>query len=216
MNHFTSGGTAMLCGENLSYEINDTIIIRDLNLAVSPGEVLYIEGDNGAGKTILLRILCGIVQPDEGRVLWNNENINGYMADYYSNLTYIGHLTGVKQELTAVENLQFLSTLSATAPTTDYLGALAWAGLAGFEHSPARHLSYGQQRRLALARLRLENSPVWILDEPFSGLDQPMIEALKARFSEHLDQAGMLVLTSHQPIDLMGMKSTRILLESLA
>ena len=206
----------MLCGENLAYEINDTIILEGLNLGVNPGEILYIEGDNGAGKTILLRILCGIVQPDDGRILWKNENISENMTDYHGNLTYIGHLTGVKHELTAVENLQFLAALSGPAPAADYLRALAWAGLSGLEHSPARHLSYGQQRRLALARLKLEDSPVWILDEPFSGLDQPMIESLKRLFSEHLDQAGLLVLTSHQPVDLMGMKSRRILLEGVA
>ena len=102
----------MLCGENLSYEINDALIIKDLHLAVNPGEILYVEGDNGAGKTILLRILCGIVQPDHGRVLWNSETITDTMTDYHDNLTYIGHLTGVKHELTAIENLQFLSALS--------------------------------------------------------------------------------------------------------
>lgn len=206
----------MLCGENLACETNDTIIIKGLNLAVNPGEILYIEGDNGAGKTILLRMLCGMVQPDDGRVLWKNENISDNMTDYYSNLTYIGHLTGVKHELTAIENVQFLSALSGPAPQTDYFRALAWAGLSGFEHSPARHLSYGQQRRLTLARLKLEDSCVWILDEPFSGLDQAMIESLKTLFRQHLDQSGMLVLTSHQPIDLAGMKSRRILLESFA
>ena len=200
----------MLCGESLSYEINDTIIIKDLNLSVSPGEVLYIEGDNGAGKTILLRILCGIVQPDYGRIRWKNEDITDNMMDYYNNLTYIGHLTGVKHELTTIENLQFLSSLSGLPPKADYLTALKWVGLKGFEHSPARHLSYGQQRRVTLARLKVETSLVWILDEPFSGLDQPMIESLKILFIEHLNEGGMLILTSHQPIDLAGMKNKRI------
>ena len=204
----------MLCGENLSYEINDTIIIKDLHLAVNPGEVLYIEGDNGAGKTILLRILCGIVQPDYGNVLWNNETITDNMTHYCSNLTYIGHLPGVKHELTALENLQFLSSLSGLPPKTDYLEALEWAGLAGFEHNLAGYLSYGQQRRLTLARLKVESSQVWILDEPFSGLDQPMIETLKILFLEHLSGSGMLLLTSHQPIDLAEMKSSRLVLES--
>ena len=204
----------MLCGENLSYEINDALIIKDLYLAVNPGEILYVEGDNGAGKTILLRILCGIVQPDHGRVLWNSETITDTMTDYHDNLTYIGHLTGVKHELTAIENLQFLSALSGLAPKPDYLRALEWVGLKGFAHSPARHLSYGQQRRVTLARLKVETSPVWILDEPFSGLDQPMIEAMKILFTEHLGGGGMLVLTSHQPIDLAEMKSSRVVLES--
>ena len=206
MNHFAANGAATLSAENVSYEINDTIIIKDLNLSVEPGEVLYIEGDNGAGKTILLRILCGIVRPDQGRIRWNNEVITDNILDYYENLTYIGHLTGVKHELTAIENLQFLSSLSGGPPKSDYLPALDWVGLKGFGHSPAGHLSYGQQRRVALARLKVEGALVWILDEPFSGLDQPMIESLKILFTEHLNEGGMLVLTSHQPIDLAGMK----------
>ena len=204
----------MLCGENLSYEINDTIIIKDLHLAVNPGDILYIEGDNGAGKTILLRILCGLVQPDHGRVLWKNAAATDNMTDYHNELTYIGHLAGVKHELTAVENLQFLSSLSGLPPKPDYLRALDWAGLTGFEHSPARHLSYGQQRRVTLARLKVETSLVWILDEPFSGLDQPMIEAMKTLFTQHLGAGGMLILTSHQPLDVAKMKSSRLVLEN--
>ena len=216
MNHFTSAGAAMLRGENLCCEINDAIIIKDLDLAVDPGELLYVEGDNGAGKTMLLRILCGIMQPDRGRVLWQDGDISDAITDYHGNLTYIGHQTGVKHELTAIENLQFLSALSGPPPEPDYPGALAWAGLTGFEHSPARHLSYGQQRRVTLARLKVETSRVWILDEPFSGLDQPMIGALGTLFREHLRGSGLLVLTSHQPLELAGMESSRLALESFA
>lgn len=210
MNRPVSSGNTELLAENLSYEINDKLILTDLSLAVRSGEILFIEGGNGSGKTTLLRILCGLMQADEGRISWNGESIQSALLDYYQQLTFIGHATGVKPELTTIENMRFFSALSGLPASADIESALEWVGLSGYENSPGRHLSYGQQRRIALSRLMINSSLLWILDEPFAGLDKKMIGKLQDRFVEHASDGGLLILTSHQSIDLNKVNSIRI------
>jgi len=210
MNRPVSPETAELRAENLSYEINDKLILNNLSFVVKSGEVLFVEGGNGSGKTTLIRILCGLIQADEGQVSWNGENIQSDHIDCYQQLTYIGHATGVKQELTTTENIRFFSALSGLPASQDIQTAIKWAGLRGYENSPGRHLSYGQQRRIALMRLMVDSSLLWVLDEPFSGLDKRMIEKLQDRFIEHANDGGLLIITSHQAINLDRMNSVRI------
>jgi heme exporter protein A len=210
VNRSASPNIAELRVDNLHYEINDKLIIAGLSLAVSSGEVLFIEGGNGSGKTTLLRILCGLMQADEGQVSWNGEPLQSAREECYQQLTYIGHATGVKPELSAIENIRFSSAISGLSELTDIQSALDWVDLAGYENSPGRHLSYGQQRRIALSRLLVNPSLLWILDEPFAGLDRKMIEKLQIRFAEHADQGGLLILTSHQPVDLLGLNCKRM------
>jgi heme exporter protein A len=210
MNRLANSEEAELVAENLVYEINDKLILNDLSLRVKTGEILFIEGGNGCGKTTLLRILCGLIQADEGSVSWNGESIQEGRIDYYQQLTYIGHATGVKPELTTLENMQFFSSISGLPCVDDMRTAIDWVGLGAYENSPGRHLSYGQQRRIALSRLMIESSQLWILDEPFSGLDQDMIEKLQQRFLQHTNDDGLIILTSHQAINLDKMNSTRI------
>jgi heme exporter protein A len=210
MNRSENSEEAVLLAENLIYEINDKLILNDLSLSVKTGEILFIEGGNGSGKTTLLRILCGLIQTDEGKVSWNRESIQDSRIDYYQLLTYIGHATGVKPELTTLENMKFFSSISGLPCVDDMQMAIDWVGLRGYENSPGRHLSYGQQRRIALSRLMIESSLLWILDEPFSGLDQDMIEKLQQRFLQHTKEGGLIILTSHQTVNLDNMNCTRI------
>ncbi len=214
MNQPVSSGIAELQAENLNYEINDKLILKELSLVVKSGEVLFIEGGNGSGKTTLLRVLCGLIQADEGDIRWNGESIRSAAIDYYQQLIYIGHETGVKPELTAIENLRFFSSISGVSTDSDLQAAIDWVGLSGYENSPGRHLSYGQKRRIAIARLVTERSLLWILDEPFAGLDKLMVEKLQTRFLEHTSEGGILLLTSHQSIALDKMKSVHVELKS--
>ena len=135
MNRPVSSGNAELLAENLSYEINDKLILTDLSLAVRSGEILFIEGGNGSGKTTLLRILCGLMQADEGRISWNGESIQSALLDCYQQLTYIGHATGVKSDLTTIENIRFFSAISGLPASSDIQSALEWVGLSGYENS---------------------------------------------------------------------------------
>jgi heme exporter protein A len=214
MNRPFSPEFAELRAVNLHYEINDKLILAGLSLAVSSGEILFIEGGNGSGKTTLLRILCGLMQADEGQVSWNGEPVQSVRLECYQQLTYIGHSTGVKPELTTIENIRFSSAISGLPEIADIQSALDWVDLAGYENSPGRHLSYGQQRRIALSRLMVNSSLLWILDEPFAGLDKKMIEKLQLRFAEHTHNGGLLILTSHQAVDLDKMNCKRVQLGS--
>ncbi|MDB9799990.1 cytochrome c biogenesis heme-transporting ATPase CcmA [bacterium] len=191
-----------LRAEKISYEINDKLIINKIFFSVTSGAMLFIKGNNGSGKTTLLRILSGLMPPDEGQTLWNNQRIEEDRIEFNQQLTYIGHSTGVKAELSTLENINFFSSLCGLPQKENCQSAIEWAGLSGYEHSPGRHLSYGQQRRIAFTRLLMEPSRLWVLDEPFTGLDKEMIATLETSFKNHLNNGGLLVLTSHQHVEL--------------
>ena len=199
-----------LRADKLSYEINDKLIIDGMSFSVKSGEMLFIEGSNGSGKTTLLRILAGLMQADEGQVTWNGKSIEDDRIEFNQQLTHLGHSTGVKAELSTLENINFFSSLSGLPQKVNSQAAIEWVGLQGYEYSPGRHLSYGQQRRIALTRLLMEPSQLWILDEPFAGLDKKMIGALELRFKEHVHNDGLLVLTSHQHLELDQVNTTRL------
>lgn len=186
---------------DLSYEINDKLILDGISFSVSSGQILFIEGSNGSGKTTLLRVLSGLMQADEGSVSWNGNNIEEERIEYNLQMTYLGHNTGVKPELSTLENIHFFSALSGLKKNCDPMTAMKWAGLKSYQDTPGRHLSYGQQRRIALTRLLMESSQLWILDEPFAGLDKKMIADLRVLFIEHANNGGLLILTSHQHIE---------------
>ncbi|MDX1376976.1 MAG: cytochrome c biogenesis heme-transporting ATPase CcmA, partial [Burkholderiales bacterium] len=154
--------------------------------------------------TSLLRILCGLARPAAGRVLWSGEDAHAIGEAYTARLLYVGHLSAVKEDLTPRENLRFALRLAGLAASAEALdAALARLGLAGREDVPARYLSQGQKRRVALARLALAQAqPLWILDEPLAALDVDAIGTVNALVSAHLDAGGMTVLTTHQELEI--------------
>lgn len=183
----------MLQTSQLCCERERRILFEDLSFTVSPGEILRIEGSNGTGKTTLLRILCGLYQDYEGEVEWD-------LDDYP---IFVGHKPGVKDLLSARENLAWLAGLyQPRIGVEDIDKALHDVGLQGFEDSPCGSLSEGQRKRVNLARLYLLRSPAWILDEPFSSIDVDGVDDLQRAMSRHLDGGGMILLTSHQSLEL--------------
>ena len=181
-------------------------LFGDLDLALDAGSALLVEGVNGAGKTSLLRLLCGLAEPHAGSVHWRGEDIRRCRIDYHAELLYLGHQPALKDDLTALENLQFYQSL-AGGPAADPDAALAAAGLEGLEERTVRRMSAGQRRRVALARLWLESRhTLWILDEPFTALDVAGIRNLTRRLEEHLGRGGVAVVTSHQPLSLPGLQ----------
>ena len=177
-----------------------------LALHVESGVCLHVAGENGAGKTSLLRILCGLLSPTGGHVHWSGQDIRRLREDYWQLLSYVGHLNGVKDDLTALENVRFAAALAGhPAEESTAREALGAVGLAGFETSQARFLSQGQRRRIALARLFLARAAkLWILDEPFTALDVRGVAALSTLIGEQLDRGGIVVLTTHQEVPLPG------------
>ena len=164
---------------------------------------------NGAGKTTLLRLLTGLARPDAGEVCWQEQALHRVRDSYHQNLLWIGHQPGIKTRLSALENLRFFHHDGDTAQC---LAALAQAGLAGYEDIPVNQLSAGQQRRVALARLWLTRATLWILDEPFTAIDVNGVERLTQRMAEHTQQGGIVILTTHQPLNVATDKIRRIAL----
>ncbi len=194
----------MLEIDNLECTRGDRVLFDGLHARAEAGTLLRVNGPNGSGKTSLLRLLCGLMQPTHGEIRWRGARIRALAEDYARDLLYIGHRNGVKDDFTALENLHVGAALTARRITARQAAeALARLGLEGFEDVPARHLSQGQCRRIALARLFLGGEvPLWILDEPYTALDVRGTAALSERIGEHLRAGNIVVLTTHQEVPL--------------
>lgn len=179
-------------------------LFSSLSLEVKSGQLLRVRGSNGAGKTSLLRMLCGLLLPSSGQVLWCGKPLASQREKFGQDLMYLGHAAALKDELSPLENLLDACALSGRKPdVAAALAALRGAGLRGHERTPARRLSQGQRRRSALARLALSHSaPLWVLDEPFNALDTAANAWLTSLIEAHLMTQGMVVLTSHQDVQL--------------
>jgi heme exporter protein A len=192
----------MLVAHQLAAARGDRTLFRALNFSVAQGELLEVSGANGSGKTTLLRVLCGLLQPIEGEVRWLAQDIRSLREDFHRDVAYVGHLNGVKDELTPLENLHFDRALraepSATAAAAQALSAL---GLTKQQQRlPSKVLSQGQKRRVALARALYGNAKLWILDEPFAALDAVAIALVAGRMDEHCGSGGLIAFSSHQDV----------------
>jgi heme exporter protein A len=201
----------MLLAQGLSCLRGDRLLFKNIGLELNAGGLLYVLGENGSGKSSLLRMLCGLLMPEQGAITWGKKTIKEDAETYLYNLTYIGHLNGLKDDLTALENLT-MSVRGAGHEVTDAraLAALAAIGIERCADLPVRVLSQGQKRRVTLARLWLAEGQLWILDEPFAALDVASVSILAARLSEHLAGGGMAILTTHQEVAIQA-QSTQIL-----
>ncbi len=197
----------MLEARELLCERDERTLFSGLSFTLNAGEWVQITGSNGAGKTTLLRLLTGLSRPDAGEVLWQGQPLHQVRDSYHQNLLWIGHQPGIKTRLTALENLHFYHRDGDTAQC---LEALAQAGLAGFEDIPVNQLSAGQQRRVALARLWLTRATLWILDEPFTAIDVNGVDRLTQRMAQHTEQGGIVIQTTHQPLNVAESKIRRI------
>ncbi len=202
----------LLSARQLSCIRQDRVLFEQLDMQLHAGEVLQIAGKNGAGKSSLLRILAGLAEPEDGEICYQQRPLAQSADDYADNLCFIGHLAGVQPQLTALENLQFWRACFGLRPADDW-ALLATLGLAGLEDISCQQLSAGQQRRVSLARLWLTSAQVWILDEPFTALDQSAIAALNRRIASHCDAGGAVLLTSHQPVQVPGHSVRELTLE---
>lgn len=193
----------MLIVNNLGCIRGERVLFKNLSFGLNSGKLLYVQGENGSGKTTLLRTLCGLSLPAAGDVLWNKQKIKTLAEDYYGQVLYIGHLASIKDDLTAIENIQFSISLSGyTVDRAESITALEALGISRCADLPTRVLSQGQKRRIALAQLWLQNDPqhipLWILDEPFTALDVNMIDKLTQHIQTYVKNGGMVIFTSHQ------------------
>ena len=198
--------------KNLACFRNEQILFSKINLSLSPENVLFLQGENGSGKTSFLRILCGFRLPDEGEITWGNKSTLSN-PEYFQNISYIGHKNGIKDELTVEENLNLMRSM-ATASDIQTESVLKQIGLFKQADVLSRQLSAGQKRKLALARLMMTNNSFWVLDEPFTSLDKASVGFFESLIKQHITRGGMLILTSHHDIDLSGLSVSQLSLTS--
>ena len=183
-------------------------LFSNISFDLSAGDCLHVRGENGVGKTSLLRLLTGLSKPEVGQVLWNHELITKQVNQYHRNLLFLGHRDALKEEFSALENLQAYAALDdIDLPHEKALAALWRFGLRGRENLPVNYLSAGQKRRVLMARMLTRQAQLWILDEPFNALDVNAVALLEGLMAEHLTSGGILVLTSHQAIHIPNVKA---------
>lgn len=216
---------APLTARGLACRRGERLLFTGLDLTLAAGEVLWVRGANGRGKTSLLRLLTGLATPAEGEIRWHGRALRGAGPAYRERLLYIGHMNGLKDDLNVLESLRFLARIHGR-PSDDTVltAALGRLGLASRRAAPVRSLSQGQRRRVALARLAIDLAvddtaappSVWILDEPYDALDTDGIATLNTLLAAQAARGGSVVLTSHLPMSLTAPLPTVLQLDALS
>lgn len=191
---------------NLAFERDDVPVFSGVSLSVEEGQIVQIVGQNGTGKTTLLRILTTALTPTAGTLFWSGKPLFKHRSEYLQSMLYLGHQPGIKHGLSPRENLSWLLKLHP-ASIHDIDQTLEAVGLAGYEDTPAQILSAGQLRRVALAQLYITSARLWILDEPFTAIDRSGVTALEELMTAHLAKGGMIVLSTHQQLSIRDVKS---------
>jgi heme exporter protein A len=199
-------GLHVLTAESLAVFRGERLIFRDYSFVVPAGGAMVLAGANGAGKSTLLRLIAGLVRPAAGRLRWQDTEVFSDLAEHGRRVAYVGHLDAVKPGLTVAENLRFVSRIAGRS-VSEGLDALELRPLAEL---PARLLSAGQKRRLALSRLALSNAPLWLLDEPTFGLDTASIERFGVLLASHRAAGGLVVAATHMPLPLPDATTFRL------
>lgn len=182
--------------KDLSCLRGDNLLFENLHFQVTEKQLVRIAGANGSGKTSLLKIICGLNEAESGQVLWRDTHTQK-SESYQHELGYIGHRDGLKNQLTAYENISFYQQLHSQKDESlldEYLHKLDILHCAD---RAVYKLSFGQRRRLAVARLLASNKKLWILDEPFTGIDVTGRKLIESICAEHLDNNGLIVMTNH-------------------
>jgi len=196
--------------ENLHLWRGERHVLRGLHFVLARGACLEVCGANGSGKTTLLRTLCGLIYPEEGRVLWNGQNVRRDLRAFHASLAYLGHDPPLKSDLTARENLHYWIGIRRHVPPAELTAALARVGGSTFAERRVRTLSAGQRRRVALAGLALLAVPLWLLDEPTTNLDSEGRELVGELIREQLSRGGMVVAAVHHGLPQAVQPVTRL------
>ena len=198
------GSVCLIRTENLCFERDEIKVIDPVNLELNSGDLLQVEGCNGSGKTTLLRLLTTAIKPTSGRIFYQGKKLSDCRYEYCSNIIFIGHQIALKERLTPVENLNWLSPIGLSQDSINR--ALDLVGLRDFETAPSWSLSAGQKRRVALARLIVSNAKIWFLDEPFTAIDTQGIGLMRQLIDDHVSKGGAVVFSTHQSVDMKNVR----------
>ncbi len=202
---------------NLACARGERLLFKGMSFSVGAGELLLVQGGNGQGKTSLLRLLTGLARPEEGEIRWRGASIRKNRDQFHAEMIYLGHANGVKDDLNPVENLRFAEGLQGRAFEEERaIGILKQLGLNLCLDLPCRVLSFGQRRRVALSAMLLADAKLWILDEPLTGLDVHAVALMEGLIRDHLAGGGLVVATTHQALNLEGVKVQRLLVGNVA
>src|ERR1700677_2804127 len=178
----------------------DRHLLKGVSIALHPRQLMHVSGPNGTGKTTLLRVICGLLRPEQGRVTWLGQSISSVRAEYQAALAYASHEPALKGDLTALENLRFAVGLKRRVSPGELRASLEQTGVAACADLPARVLSAGQRRRVAMARVLAMNAPLWLLDEPFTNLDAAGTRLLTSMLQSHAEGGGSALVVAHQEL----------------
>ncbi|MEO1244285.1 MAG: cytochrome c biogenesis heme-transporting ATPase CcmA [Pseudomonadota bacterium] len=195
--------TAKLTAKTLTLFRGDRCLFDDLSFALDAGELLVLEGDNGSGKTSLMRAIACLLPLERGEFLWDGKAVNKDLQDFRGVFAWLGHRSGLKADLTPLENLRFETSLRSRN-NTELAAVFERLGIERLRSLPVRLLSAGQQRRVALARLLLTDVPLWLVDEPFTNLDRQGRKLVEDLIGDHLERGGLCVMTAHQDVGVRG------------
>ncbi|MEM7431555.1 MAG: cytochrome c biogenesis heme-transporting ATPase CcmA [Pseudomonadota bacterium] len=193
--------TTKLSATGLTLLRGERLLFRDLEFALNPGELLLLEGKNGSGKTSLLRVIAGLLEPESGEIRWDGKRVRSSRQEFQNAFIWMGHAVGMKNDLTLLENLQFEARLQSPS-AAEFKEVLSRLGLNRLKNLPMRALSAGQRRRVALARLLLSEAAVWLMDEPVANLDTEGRKLVIDLVEDFLNSGGMVVMAAHQDVDV--------------
>lgn len=188
----------MLLANNIFFHRNNREILSNINISISPKQIIHLTGDNGVGKTTLLKILCNVLEPQKGNIFWKSKNIKKNYFEFYNDLTFIMDKETSNVNLTVYENIIFWKQLFSSKIKIDEINLiLDLLYLQQYKNVIVGDLSYGERKKLELLRLIIEQKKLWVLDEPFIGLDKPTINIINQTFNRHIEYNGMILFTSH-------------------
>ena len=201
----------MLLANNIVFNRGNKKILNKVSLTLSPKKIIHVTGNNGAGKTTLLKIITQILEPSKGEVFWDGKNIKKNPFILYKNLTYIMDKTSSNTNLTVYENILFWMKLFSSSRSLDEMESiLELLSLYDYNNTLVSSLSYGEIKKLELARLIIEQKKIWVLDEPYIALDQISINLINETFINHAKLGGMIIFTSHIPADIPNLKNLHL------
>lgn len=188
----------MLLANNIYFNRDDKVILNNISLSISPKKIIHLRGSNGSGKTTLLKILCNILEPKKGEIYWNGKNIKKNFFDFYKDVTFIMDKPTSNKNLTVYENIYFWKKLFSSNIKTDEINSILDLLLLNqYKNTLISNLSYGENKKLELLRLVIEQKKLWVLDEPYMGLDQDSMEIINQTIINHINLNGMVIFTSH-------------------